>query len=231
MSKTETGGGWRHIFKSSLENFFKIDLIKMLYGLAVRPGTTITALALDKSYGKHWAFLTLAISVFFAWYNRLLPSYLLGGTIDAASDAATKSDLLLRQGLTIASIAAVTPPLYYFCRWLSGMQRSPASYLKATAISYGYWFLVNTALTSLLVLALLISPHLFAGPVPEWFVNGMIGAVPVVVYGSILVVATVVHKRFWEMPWVKGFCAGMVFLGLTRLLALPVANWIYNRYG
>jgi len=35
MSKIEAGEGWRHIVRSTLENVFKIDLIKLLYGLAV----------------------------------------------------------------------------------------------------------------------------------------------------------------------------------------------------
>lgn len=229
MSKARSGEGWLDIVKSALESFFKLDLLRMLYGLAVRPGTTITTLALDKSYGKHWAFLCLAIGAFFAWYNKLLPSYLLGEASDAASDAA-KSDLILRQGLTIAAITAVTPPLYYLCRWMSSIERSPAAYLKAMALGYGYWFLVNTAATSLLVLAFVLSPYVFGGTRPGWFVDGIFGAVPVVVYGSVLVVATVINKHFWEMNWARSLCVGIVFLGLTRGLALPVANWIYNRY-
>lgn len=228
MRKTEAGEGWRDIVKSHLANALKIDQIKMLYDLAIRPGTTITKLALDKSYGKHWAFLTLAIGAFYAWYTKLLPTFLLGATTDAAID---KSDLLLRQSLTIAAVAAAAPPLYYACHWLSGVQRTPASYLKATALGYGYWFLVNTALTSLLVLAMLNARLVFGGPAPAWFIDGLFGAVPWVVYGSGLAVATVVNKRFWDMSWGKGLCAGLLFLGLTRLVTLKAANWIYNTYG
>ena len=222
--------GWLSIAAETPVESQPHGVLAVALGLARAPMTTAMRLVDNSAYTGHWRFLLAALAVSFTTFQVVFLRALARLQNTAAPD--NKWEFVTQQIVTVAAILIMVPIMYYACRWLSREQRPPRKYLKLAVLSYGYWYLLDTAMMLVLIavaivlaLALKVSGHDTAiGPAS----TVLAGIGKLMEFGLVIWVVAVMNHRFWSLSWAAALVIAFGYLGLTQLVIFPALQDAIN---
>lgn len=242
---TRTNEGWSAVANDLVAVAPPKSIPGIALSFAKAPVATAMRLSEDAGYSGHWTFLLACLAAHFSVVNLVLPRGLAFATGTTAATGVTKWDLVIQQIVIIGAIAVMAPVLYYVCRWFSGNQRSPRAYMKLAALSFGYWYLLVTAvLLAMTALAALLFAGFKPGADAVAYSRMKLGlqiATIAAFQASVLWVVAAMNKRFWGLTWLSATMIGLGYIVVSQAAVfrslwhftevLDLSGWLKALFG
>ena len=206
------------------------SVMNVALGFARAPVSTAMRLTDLATYNGQWRFLFTALAVYFTTFQVVINRVL--AKLQNTPVADNRWEFVVQQVTTVSAIIVIVPIMYYACRALSRVPRQPRKYLKLAVLCYGYWYLLDTALTlAWMTVAVVLAFGLKAaghGETIGWLTKAMTITGILIEYASVLVLTALMNRRFWRLGWIATIGVAVGYLIMTQIVVFPALVYAVN---
>ena len=227
LGRVAGGTGWLSAFGDVLSSASPYSVLSVIVDLAAAPARTMLRLARDNAYTGHWKLLLAGLGINYLVLQVYVPR--INARLQHLPFMDNRWDGTAQEIEIVADILILAPLVFYACRMLGSLRPTPRSFLKLSVLTFGYWFLLMTAvqvsLAALLVLTAVAVKYAAGAaaiaPMIQRFPDAWGGAV---FWDGELITLWAFMKvvgPFFGMRWWAAVLATIGYLNLSERFVLP----------